>query len=198
MPFRSENFPLLALLIELHIDCIDALHAIKRFRAACRNERLFLRGRTFSRAFTPADIQAWGFACLAAFNRIRLMLYAGGRKDRAIVTRCKFLQDILKHPVLDHVCAPAVRNAWEHFDERLDKIIRGSHPNRYSHESISPDAPEPDTLVFRRIDPVRLTIHVLDMEIPVAPCLAEVRTLNAAVIHAHDSMADGRIIRLGA
>jgi hypothetical protein len=52
--------------------------------------------------------------------------------------------------------------------------------------------------VFRRVDPVRLTIHVLDQEIPIAPCLPEVRALDAAVIIAHDSMADGRIVRLGA
>ncbi len=198
MPFRSENFPVLALLIELHIDCIEAEHAIKRFRTGCRNERLMLRGRSFSRAFTPGDILAWAFACLGAFNRIRLMLYEGGRTDRAVVTRCKFLQDMLNHPDLKHICARAVRNAWEHFDERLDKIIAGPRPKRYSHESISPDPPDPETLVFRRVDPVRLTIHVLDQEIPIAPCLHEVRALDAAVIAAHDSLADGRIVRLGA
>src|SRR5437867_5192293 len=175
MPFRSENFPVMALLIELHIDCIDARNAIKRFRHGCRSERLFRRGRGWNRAYTPGDIFVWAFACLAAFNRIRLMLYAGGRDSRSVVTRCNFLQEMLGYPRLEHTCAPAVRNAWEHFDERLDNIVSGPRPKKYTHESISSDPPANDTLVFRRIDPVRLTIHVLDQAIPIGPCLNEVR-----------------------
>ena len=86
----------------------------------------------------------------------------------------------------------------EHFDERLDKIIRRPRPKSYSHISVSVHPPRLETLVFRRVDAVRLTIHVLDQEIPIGPCLGEVRALNAAVIAAHDSMADGRIVRFRA
>jgi hypothetical protein len=198
MPFRSENFPVLALLIELHLDCWDARNAIRRFRDGCRTWRLRRGGMTAVRALTPGDTFAWAFACLAAFNRIRLMLDAGSRRRPVTVTRCSFLQKTLNHPRLEHVCAPAVRHAWEHFDERLDTIITGTRPKRYSHESISPDPPDGDTLVFRRVDPLRLRIHVLDQVIPVGPCLDEVRALDAAVIAAHDSLADGRVVRLGA
>src|ERR1043166_4831438 len=169
MPFRSENVPVIALLIEPHLDCADARNAIRRFRDGCRTWRLRRGGMSANRALTPGDTFAWAFACLAAFNRIRLMLYAGSRRRPAIVTRCNFLQRMLNHPRLDHVCAPAARHAWEHFDERLDSIVSGPRPKRYTHETISHSPPDADTLVFRRVDPVNLTIHVLDQVIPIAP-----------------------------
>src|SRR2546425_2745957 len=171
MPFASANFPVLALLIELHLDCLEAEGAIKKLRTGCRKWRLLHRATGFGdRTFTPGDIIAWASVCLTAFNRIRLMLYPGKRSGRVVVKRCAFLQKMLGHPSLVHVCAPAVRNAWEHFDERLDQIIRGPRLKSYSHISVSVDPPRPETLVFRRVDAVRLTIHVLDQEIPIAPC----------------------------
>jgi len=196
MPFASANFPVLALLTQLHLDCSEAERAIKKLRTGCRKWRLLHRGKGFNdRTFPPGDIVAWASVCLTAFNRIRLMLYPGKRNSHMVVRRCAFLQKMLGHPRLDHVCAPAVRNGWEHFDERLDQIIRGPRPKSHSYIAVSVDPPDPETLVFRRVDAVRLTIHVLDQEIPIGPCLGEVRALNAAVIAAHDSMADGRIVK---
>ena len=198
MPIASANFPVLALLIELHLNCLDAERAIKKLRTGCRHWRLLHQGKDFDSKFPPGDILAWASVCLSAFNRIRLMLYPGTRRSRVVLNRCALLQKMLGNPGLDHVCAPAVRNAWEHFDERLDQLVRGPRPKRYSHVAISVDPRPADTLVFRAVDAVRLTITVLDQEIPIVPCLGEIRALNAAVEAAHDSLLDGRIVDLEA
>ena len=113
MPFARVNFPVLALLIELHLDCLEAERAIQKLRTGCRKWRLLHRGKGFNdRTFTPGDIVAWASVCLTAFNHIRLMLYPSGRTKQRVVRRCAFLQKMLGHPSLVHVCAPAVRNAW--------------------------------------------------------------------------------------
>ena len=198
MPIASANFPVLALLVELHVDCLDAERAIKKLRDGCRHWRLLHRGKDFDRKFPPGDVLAWASVCLSAFNRIRLMLYPGKRRSQTIAKRCAFLQKMLGNPRLEHVCTSEVRNSWEHFDERLDHVIRKPRFKSFSNISISVDRPPADTLVFRQVDAVRLTIHVLDQEIPIRPCLSEIRALNAAVVAAHDSLMDGRIVSLGA
>src|SRR5690242_15607616 len=53
MPFASANFPVLALLTELHIDCLEAERGIKKLRTGCRHWRLVYSGRkAFDRTFT--------------------------------------------------------------------------------------------------------------------------------------------------
>jgi hypothetical protein len=105
---------------------------------------------------------------------------------------------MLGQPNLEHVCSAEVRNGWEHLDERLDEIVVSPTFRSFSQLSVSASPPSADTLVFRGVYPVRLSIHVLDQEIPLRPCLYEIRALKAAVVAAHDSLIDGRLVRLGA
>ncbi len=195
MPFRVENFPVYALLIELHLHCGDAEHAMETFKKACRNCLQRDHGRSAPEGpSTPGDVLAWGFISLACLNHIRLMLQPTRKSSEAKKKRCGFLNRLLGHPRLDNVLAAATRHSWEHFDDRLDDIIGRPRPKSYQHFHVSDGPPDSGTLVFRSIDTKRITIRVLDDEIAIEPCLTEVKALDGAVIAAHDSMADGRII----
>ena len=197
MPIAGANLPFLAFLDELYIDCLDSERAIKKLRDGARHWRLMATGRDFDRKFPPGEIMAWASVCLGSFNQIRLMLFPGSRRASAVKKRCALLQEMLGHPPLEHVCSPEVRNGWEHLDERLDSIVMSPTFKRFSHYSISADVPHPDTLVFRCLDPKTLTIRFLDQEVPLRPCLNEIRGLKAAIVRTHDSLLDGRIIQMG-
>ena len=59
MAIAGKNLPVLALLGELHIECLTAERAIKMLRHGARHWRLMNRGMDFDRKFPPGEIIAW-------------------------------------------------------------------------------------------------------------------------------------------
>lgn len=184
---------LYALLIESHLECLHAEYLIKRMRQGARHWRQLAKGREFKRKVTPRDIEMWAHAGLGTFNRIRQTLRPGKRKP-VVQLRCQVLNRIIGPVSIDHICSLAVRHAWEHLDEQLDKLFENKKFRSYSHFSMTPGAKRTDHVDFRRFDPETLTISFSDESISLKECLAEIRALNRAVVTAHDSMSDGRIV----
>lgn len=195
MPFSSANAKVLAFLIELHLECSHAEYLIKKIRYGARHWRLMERGKDFDRKVPPRDIEIWASACLGCFNRIRQILRPGKRKA-SVKLRCQVLNKLIGPVNIDTICSTAVRHAWEHLDERLDGLFDNRTFRSYSHFSFALRGRprRADHLDFRRFDPYELTLSFANETIPLKECLAEVRALNNAVIAAHDSLGNGRIV----
>lgn len=193
MPFSSANMRLYAFLIELHLECLHAEYLIERIRHGARHWRQLPRGRQPSHKVTPRDIQMWAHACLGTFNRIRQLLKPGKRKP-AVRLRCHVLNRLIGPVSVDRICSPAVRHAWEHLDEKLDMLFDSRKFRSYSHFSLAVGSKRSDHVDFRRFDPEALTLSFGDESISLKECLVEIRALNRAVVAAHDSMSDGRVV----
>jgi len=191
--FSSANMRLYAFLIELHLECLHAEYLIKRMRQGARHGRQLAKRRGFGRKVTPRDIEMWAHACLGTFNRIRQILRPGKRKP-VVQLRCQVLNRIIGPVSIDRICSPAVRHAWEHLDEQLDRLFENRKFRSYSHFSTTPGPKRTDHLDFRRFDPETLTLSFSDESISLKECLDEIRELNRAVVMAHDFMSDGRIV----
>ena len=62
---------------------------------------------------------------------------------------------------MTNLTSVAVRNAWEHFDERLDDMLMNrDRGTPVSEPYISSRHPDSDTIVLRRFDPVGFAIHL--------------------------------------
>ncbi len=76
----------------------------------------------------------------------------------------------------------------------MDDVFDDRRFKSYSHFSLTPGPVDPGHIDFRRFDPEALTILFGKESISLKACLAEVRALDRAVVAAHDSMSDGRVI----
>jgi hypothetical protein len=110
------------------------------------------------------------------------------------VLRCAVLNRVIGAVAIDTICSPAVRNAWEHLDQRLDAFWDNPKAKSYSHFGIRLRPEEPDHVDFKSFDPFALSLRFADDVIHLKPCWHEIRALNAAVIAAHDSLNDMRVV----
>jgi hypothetical protein len=121
----------------------------------------------------------------------RLVLAGAPRKGAEVAQRRReCLRELLGNPDLSHVGAADVRNAWEHADERIDDFVpRLQVGDIVSQLHVSARQPGPRTYAMRRFDPNTLTLHFLDVGIPLREAsveIADLRTrLDAAWVRLH-------------
>lgn len=104
------------------------------------------------------------------------------------------LRAFLDDPALPNVYNSAVRNSWEHADERIDEFVPTLQVgDSVSQLHVSARTPEPRTKMLKRFDPQALTIHFLEQAIPLRPARAEVADLSSrlddAMVRLHAEVA---------
>lgn len=109
--------------------------------------------------------------------------------------RVNAINCLLGNPPLQNVTLVSVRNAWEHFDERLDdelgKCIPGDRSVAEIHVSCKP--PSLTTTVLRRFDPVKFAIHYLDLVVSLENCAIEMDDLKMRIDQAYVTLKTERV-----
>jgi hypothetical protein len=164
------------LIDELHIQCMLFQRAFAHLEDAADHWIKLARGEDFDRKVPPLDILNWCTACLSAMAAIR-RLVAAGQPNAVADYRRKVLREFLKDPTLTHVCSATVRNAWEHLDERMDRIIPHMTSGSVSHIYVAADPPGPGAVTLKRFDPVGFSISFTDEVIPLRPAAQEIAAL---------------------
>ena len=135
-------------------------------------------GRDFDASAPPIDIIADCITLLAALASLRRFLFENNRSESAIQARCRNLRRLLGEPDLPILSSAAVRNSWEHLDERMDDLLpRLAEGDALSHIHVAATPPGTRTTVLKRFDPTALTIQFADQVVSLVPAMAEVAEL---------------------
>lgn len=164
------------LIDELHLQCLLFQRAFVHLEDAADHWIKLARGEDFDRRVPPLDILNWCTACLSAMAAIRRLI-SSGQPNAVADYRRRILREFLGDPVLTHVCSAAVRNAWEHLDERMDRLIPQLTSGSVSHVYVAATPPGPGAVTLKRFDPVGFTIHFTDEGIPLRPAAREITGL---------------------
>jgi hypothetical protein len=175
--FLSE----LGLQIHLFTRSMEAL------RSAAKHWVDLDRGIDNGQKYPPLEIVANCVVCLSAMAAVRRVLYPTAGSSVAVQRRARALLAVLGDPPLTAVMDVAVRNSWEHLDERLDKYLV-SHPSgarAVSGVHVSASVPAAGTVALRRFEPVGLAVHFADQRIALQPCADEMNDLSVRIDQAY-------------
>jgi hypothetical protein len=181
MPIDRDNLGAVLFLRELSIQCSLFSRAIERLEEGAEHWRAIDRGEDDGKTFAPIEIVAQCVVCLAALAAIQRILFIGGRRKAPVPIRCAALLSLLAHPALPNMSSVQVRNAWEHLDERLDDLLKGSPPQMVEQIRVSGKPPDPNLTWLRRFDPGTFTIHFANQSIDLRPCIEEVKLLTERI-----------------
>lgn len=182
MPIKGYNFAPSMFLLELSTQCQFAKECDRRLRDAAPAWYTNAASEKFAKAMPPRDIMINCTALLSAAAVISKLLFAGRRRDKKIVHRCKRLRELLNIsdnglPVLRDM---AVRNRFEHVDEHLDEVLPSFTKGSFS--ALSVHEKEPDAgIVLKRFDPKKLTISFADAKISLTNCISEILQVEAEI-----------------
>ncbi len=190
MSIPSSNFPAVALLSEIDLQCKLIIHNGARLQESAQHWIAIDKGIDDGKKALPIDIVAYCSICLSAAASIYKNLFLGARVNKKTVSviskRCTELMRLLENPSLPVISAIAVRNSWEHMDERLDSWlssrIRGTSCAGI-HVSVKP--PKDEVFVLRHFDPVLMEIkHGKDESIHLQPLITEAEKLSQLIDNA--------------
>lgn len=179
MPIQNKHFPKTLFLLELDTQCKLVEKCSSQLELASLYWIQLEQGIDDGLSISPIEIIASCVTCLSAMAAIKRLLFS--TKNNASKRRCTLVMDILGHPDLPSLRSLDVRNAWEHFDERLDELCCTELPNSISPIYVSAKVPANDTLALRRFDPIDLTISYIDKSILLRPCLVEIQRLKTCI-----------------
>lgn len=191
MPIPNANLPVVILLSELELQCKVILRAGKRLREAAAHWKALDRGIDDGKNAAPIDIVGDCALCLSAASAISRLLFVGerqGKRSVLVSKRSRTLMHLLGEPTLRAVEALAVRNSWEHLDERLDKVLTCSSYSSYSDVHVSAQTPDPGTFVNRHFDPVKLEIGHGSDSIALQPLLDDCNQLSSRISSAFHTL----------
>lgn len=182
MPIKGYNFAPSIFLLELSTQCQFARECHRRLRDSAPAWFTNATAEQFAKAIPPRDIMINCAAFLSAAGVISKLLFAVRRRAKKIMRRCERLRELLKIkendlPVLQDL---AVRNRFEHVDERLDKILPSFAKGGFSPLSVHEKEPDAD-VVLKRFDPKSLIISFADAKISVANCMAEISSIERSI-----------------
>src|SRR5205814_202329 len=144
MPIKGYNFAPSMFLLELSTQCQFAKECDRRLRDSAPDWYTNATSEKFAQAMPPRDIMINCTAFLSAAAVISKLLFAGHRRDKSIVRRCERLRKLLNInnsglPVLRNM---AVRNRFEHVDERLDEVLPSFTKGSFSALSVHEKEPD--------------------------------------------------------
>ena len=186
MPIPSAHFDEVVFLYELDINCSLFNRAFASLQVAATHRINLANSIDDGQPGSPILIVEQCTVCLSALAAIRRILAPASTKPR-IQERASRMRSLLDEPPLTHVTTVAVRNSWEHIDERLDAVLseRAKHKGPVEQISVSPSAPDPDTFVLRRFDPVTFTIQFAGEATPLLACVEEITELKSRIAKAY-------------
>lgn len=190
MPIPSNNFPAVILLSEIDLQCKLITRNGVRLQKSAQHWIEIDKGVDDGKKAPLIDIIAYCSICLSAAASIYKHLFVGARTSKKIVPiifkRCTELMRLLENPNLPVISSIAVRNSWEHMDERLDTWLSTRTCGASCaeiHVSVKP--PKDGVFVLRHFDPVLMEIkHGEDESIALQPLIAEAEKLSQLIDNA--------------
>lgn len=189
MPIPNKHFEEVVFLSELELNCSLFSRAFSALQISAQHRINLDQGIDDQLPGSPILIVEQCTVCLSALAAIRRILTPASKKPRT-QERASRMRDLLGNPPLPHVTAVAVRNSWEHFDERLDAILveRATKSGPVEPLSVSPRTPNPDSFVLRRFDPITFAIQFAGEAIPLLPCVDEICELKIRISNAYKQL----------
>lgn len=161
MTIRSSNFPALMHLLSADLSCRHIASSSDRLKAAASHWKAINQGVDDGLSYPPIDIAADCTLLLTSAAAVSRSLFLGDRKGKRAhkaATRSTALITLLGNPQLSTLQSLAVRNSWEHIDERLDDLLSERVYTSYSEIHVQVQAPKVGTFALRIFDPVNLEI----------------------------------------
>lgn len=181
MPIKGYNFPPLIFLTELGTQCDFAQFYFNELREAAPKWQEGIHGEDFHTAMPPRNIMTYCTSFLSSAALIAKFLYCGKRKKQRITSRCTRLRELLGIDTLPTLKNLAIRNSFEHMDERLDELFFTFRVGKLDLLSVTGKPPSHDTVVLKRFDPQRLTISSFNDELSLIDCESEIRQVQAGM-----------------
>ena len=191
MPIPSSNFSAVIRLSEVHLNCKLIERTGGRLRKAADHWIAIDKGYDDGNVAQPIDIISMCSVCLSSSAAISKMLLLGNRKScnkTRILKRCNELMALLGTPDLPVMRFLAVRNSWEHLDERLDAVLESKTLRSVSEIHVAVKQPDSATLVLRHFDPVAFHIKYGCDSINLMALIEEARDLSVRVNNAFKSL----------
>jgi hypothetical protein len=185
MPIASGNFGAVLFLLEIGLQCHLFNRSIKRLELAADHWIKLDKGIDDGGSAPPLEIVADCTVCLSAMAAIRRILQPSDRSGERAKRRSEALMKLLNHPRFPNLTSMAVRNSWEHLDERMDEMLATRTTGPVSELYVSPKPPSDDAIVMRRFDPIGFTIYFAKDSISIKPCIAEIDELTKLVSQAY-------------
>jgi len=162
MPIPGANLPAVILLCEIDLQCKVILRAGEYLRAAAARWIAFENGAEEISSAPPIEIIKECNTCLSAAASISRMLIVGerrGPRSSLVEPRCAVLMNLLGHPGLNTIASLAVRNSWEHLDERLDEVLISRSYQSYEEIRVAAIPLDQKTFINRHFDPVKFEVR---------------------------------------
>jgi len=196
MPIPSSNFSAVILLSEVDLNCKLIARAADQLHAAAKHWIELDNGVDDGCTAPPIDIIAMCAVCLSSSAAIAKMLLLGDRKGKKsfrIAKRCDALMALLGTPALPVTRSLAVRNSWEHLDERLDVVLESNTCRSVSEVHVAVKQPDSGTLVLRHFDPVAFHIKYGTDTVPLTALIEEAKDLSARVNRAFKHLQTAQV-----
>ena len=184
MPIASANFPAIILLCEVDLNCKLIARAANKLNEAAEHWIALDKCIDDGKTAPPIDIITNCAVCLSSAAAIAKMLLVGDRKGKKairIAKRCGELMALLGDPVLVVTRSLAVRNSWEHLDERLDELLVMSSCRSVSEVHVAVKPLDSATFVLRRFDPIAMQIKYGPDAVPLNTLIEEAKDLSNRV-----------------
>lgn len=181
------------------MQCQMAGHAYERLseQARCEIQRDFSSRKP--RPLNTVELLADCTVFLSAAAVIAKILFSGAdpKNGKALTSkslktsaiRCERLRGLLGFQNLPTLRSLGVRNAFEHIDERLDRLLTQNTPVKLVQYHLTRHPP-PDGLVLKRFDPQNISISYLDERLDLQACFSEIKLVEAGVAKAHDRIRE--------
>lgn len=187
MRIKKHNFAPSIFLLELSTQCNFAKECDRWLLQAASGWCTRAPQEQFAERRAPRDIMIYCTAFLSAAGVVSKLLFPGRR--RSAIHRCKRLRELLdigesELPVLRDL---AVRNAFEHVDERLDMILPSFTQGSFAPVSVS-EAPSVD-LILKHFDLRLLMISFASNKLSLVDCTAEISRVGSQIKAAFRKLA---------
>lgn len=190
---EGSSFNILIYCSDLEFQCALFNRSFKRLEICAEHWIKLCSGKsTDGEIVSPLEIMAECTVCLSAMAAIRRMLFPGERAGSRAKERSLLLKKLLNFPSLENISSVAVRNSWEHNDERLDNILesRSVGRTRIAHTYVSTKIPSDDLTVLRRFNPVELSIYFSNEKIELKRCKEEIENVFQCIKLYYESFSE--------
>jgi hypothetical protein len=178
---KGYNFRPAMFLLELGTQCSIARACYERLRDAASAWYTNATNEQFGNAMAPREIIVNCVAFLSAVAAISKLIFAGRRENQEVTRRCKRLQELLGISDLPILRKLAVRNSFEHVDERLDTLLSSLTSGSINPISVTERPPPAGTIVLKRFDPKKLSISFTNDTISLEESMREVEQLESRI-----------------
>ena len=182
MPIPNSNFGASLFLDELGLQCQLFNRGIAALEEAAKHWQAVEAGIDDGQTVPPLKIIADCTVCLSSLAAIRRILYPN-QSSANTKSRATSMLLLLGNPALSNVSAVRVRNSWEHFDQRLDEMLKERARTGGAVEPlrVSARAQDNSSIVLRCFDPVSFSIRFLGETILLRPCIEEIIDLSERI-----------------